>query len=146
MSTRYDPDVGAKVEESDFFDGIEPSYVDETDEQKEARLSHEAYREAAKTFLAVMLAAVDFLRKSKSDEIRFRTDLISYIFAHPDVAGLSMEELGAKHDRTRGAVSVQILNFERKYNVPEILSQKLRETRAIYHQRRKQKCKTITTN
>jgi hypothetical protein len=102
-------------------------------------VTHE-YREAAKRFIASMIGCVQFLRDARdASELLMRLDIVSAIFVHPSVSGMSWDEIGKKHNRTRAAISAQVLNFQRANHLPPTLGQKSVAARISYSQTRKNK-------
>jgi hypothetical protein len=52
---------------------------------------------------------------------------------------MSWDEIGKKHNRTRAAISAQVLNFQRANHLPPTLGQKSVAARISYSQTRKNK-------
>jgi hypothetical protein len=131
MRSYYDPEAGAEVEETDFLASIEESETARND-----------YREASQRMIAFMFDAVSFIRDSKSaTEMRFRIDLLGYFLGLPQLAALSEDDIGLRHDKTRAAVSNELLKFQRRNQVngvfQELFAQKKSQSRKAYHQTRK---------
>jgi hypothetical protein len=127
MRSYYDPEAGAEVEETDFLDSIE-----------ESEQTKNEYREASQKMLSVIIGAINFVRNSRtSTEMRFRVDLMGYIFGLPGLAGLSEEAVGLLHKKTRASVSHEILEFQRRNGLQELFAQKKAASRKAYHQTRK---------
>jgi hypothetical protein len=127
MRTFYDPEAGTEVEESDFLDSIEASEV-----------ARNEYREASQKMLSVIIGAINFVRNSRtSTEMRYRVDIMGYIFGLPGLAGLSEEAVGMLHGKTRASVSHEILEFQRRNGLQELFAQKKAASRKAYHKTRK---------
>lgn len=98
------------------------------------------YREAAKRFIATTIGCIQFLRDARdSAELLMRLDIISAIFVHPSLREMSWDDIGKKHNRTRAAISAQVLNFQRANHLPPTLGQKSIAARTSYSQTRKSK-------
>jgi hypothetical protein len=127
MRSYYDPEAGAELEETDFLDSIE-----------ESEQTKNEYREASQKMLSVIIGAIDFVRGSRSaTEMRFRIDLLGYIFGLPELAGLSEDAVGLRHNKTRAAVSNEIVKFQRRNGLQELFAQKKAASRKAYHTTRK---------
>jgi hypothetical protein len=131
MRTFYDPEAGTEVEESDFLDSIEASET-----------ARNEYREASQRMLVFMFDAVNFIRDAKSaTEMRFRIDLLGYFLGLPQLAAMSEDDIGLRYDKSRAAVSNELLKFQRRNQVngvfQELLAQKKSSSRKAYHKTRK---------
>jgi hypothetical protein len=127
MRSYYDPEAGTEIEESDFLDEIEASEA-----------TRNEYREASQKMLSVILGAITFIRDSRTaTELRFRIDLLGYIFGLPELANLSEDAVGLRHNKTRAAVSHEILKFQRRNGLQELFAQKKSSSRKAYHKTRK---------
>jgi hypothetical protein len=127
MRRHFDPEAGGTVEEHDFIDDIEAS-----------ESARNEYREASQKMLSVIVGAINFVRDSRNPmEMRFRVDLLGYIFGLPELAGLSEDAVGLRHNKTRAAVSHEILKFQRRNGLQELFAQKKSSSRKAYHETRK---------
>ena len=118
-------------------------HEDETIEKAMERIERESYQEAARSFLAVILSTIDFLRHG-GKSLQFRLDIVSHTFLHPDVRAMSLDEIGRNHGKTRAAASAMALKLQRSISLPETFSQKTTASRKAYHEKRKKeirKCK-----
>ena len=136
MRTFYDPEAGAEVEETDFLASIE-----------ESEQTKNEYREASQRMLVFMFDAINFIRDSKSaTEMRFRVDLFGYFLGLPQLAALSEDDIGLRYDKTRAAVSNELLKFQRRNQVngvfQELFAQKKTQSRKAYQQTRKKQLVT----
>jgi len=127
MRSYYDEAVNGTIEEADFLDTIE---APET--------AVNEYREASQRMLSVIIGVVNFVRNSRTTtEMRYRIDLMGYIFGLPGLAELSEEAVGLLHKKTRASVSHEILEFQRRNGLQELFAQKKATSRKAYHQTRK---------
>lgn len=118
-------DYNSASEFSHPEDEIEP--INETNE----------YREAAQKFLGIVVGCIQFLRDARSPgEAAMRLDIVSIVFNHPAVSSFSLADVGRKHNKTRAAISAQILNFQRANGLPPTLAQKSTKSRTSYSQTR----------
>jgi hypothetical protein len=132
MRSYYDPEAGTEIEESDFLDEIEASEA-----------TRNEYREASQKMLSVIIGAINFVRNSRSaTEMRYRVDIMGYIFGLPGLAGLSEESIGLLHGKTRASVSHEIVEFQRRNGLQELFVQKKAASRKAYHQTRKKQLVT----
>ena len=103
----------------------------------EPEVDENLYREAAYKFLAQMIGCIQFLREARSDkELMMRLDIVSFIFQHPATRDFSLAKLGRIHNKTRAAISAQVLNYQRANGLPPGLAQKAAETRSAYSKSR----------
>lgn len=110
-------------------------------EEQEAE-SDNLYREAAIKFRSITIGAIQFLRNASSgQELLMRLDVLSYVFHHPSVRDHSLTALGKRHNKTRAAISAEILNFQRANFLGPTLAQKSTESRQSYTQARRSKLK-----
>ena len=143
MRVYFDAATGAMVEDSKPAFDEEPDYADETPEQHDKRIEHEAYREAATRLLPILWACIGFVRDARSSaDCRFRIDLMGYVFGSPELSQLSEDVLGIRHNKTRAAVSAEIIKFQRQNQLVELLAQKRAPSRKAYHKTRKNKLAT----
>jgi hypothetical protein len=143
MRVYFDAASGSMVEDSSPVLDEEPDYADETPDQHDKRIEHEAYREAASRLLPILWACIGFVRDARnSADCRFRIDLMGYIFGSPELSQLSEDVLGIRHNKTRAAVSAEIIKFQRQNQLTELLAQKRVESRKSYHRTRKEKLAT----
>ena len=123
----------------------EDLHEDETPENMATRLSHEAYREASERLLPIILGTLQFVMDGgrSLEDVRFRLAVAGHYFQHPVYANKSMAEICASFNKTRAAGSAAALKFQRGNHLPELLGQKSQETRAGYHNKRRETiCKT----
>jgi len=66
-------------------------------------------------------------------------DLLGYIFGLPELAGMSEDAVGLRHNKTRAAVSHEIIKFQRRNGLQELFAQKKSSSRKAYHETRKSK-------
>ncbi len=117
----------------------------ESDEDMSVRVEREAYIEASHRLLPVILGTLNYvLEGSRPNDILFRLAVVSHYFGHPAYAGKSMAEICEAFGKTRAAGSHASLKFQRSNHLPELIGQKAQETRACYHDRRRETvlCKT----
>jgi hypothetical protein len=116
----FDEEVGATIDAAEF-----PAEIDAAEQEN-------LYREACLKALGVLVGVIDFIRNGRSDEMPYRAELAAYVFGHPALAGASLDELGMRYDKSRAAISAQILRLQRANKLPENLVQKNRGSRAGY--------------
>jgi hypothetical protein len=117
----------------------EDLHEDETPEDMAARLEREAYCEASRKLLPIILGTLNYILEGKrSDDILFRLAIVSQYFGHPVYAGKSMADICTSFNKTRAAGSHAILKFQRSNHLPELIGQKQHAARATYHDRRKE--------
>lgn len=135
----YDP-ADSAIDDSLRGELYADFHEDETPEDMEDRLSREAYREAAERLLPIILGTLQFIMDGgrSLDDVRFRLAVAGHYFQHPIYASKSMAEICESFGKTRAAGSAAALKFQRGNHLPELLGQKSKETRAGYHNKRRE--------
>jgi hypothetical protein len=131
---------------ADSFPNLDPQYLEQHQAAKrwkpEDILEPEPndanlYREVSIKFMAKMIGALEFLKKSKDTaEQNMRLDILAAIFSlrpHNDDA---FSDIASKHNRTRAAVSAQAQSFLRANDLPPIFGQKSKAASAAYSRKR----------
>jgi hypothetical protein len=111
--------------------------VDLTEDLVDSEDQENIYREASWKFLGQIIGCIQFLRDARSDkELMMRIDIVSLVFNHPAVRECSLAEIGRKHNKTRAAISAQVLNYQRANGLPPSLAQKSAGSRCSYSKSR----------
>jgi len=127
---------------SDIADSPLASELDLPEDKIEPEVAENLYREAAQRFIGQIMGCIQFLRDARSDrELMMRVDIVSLVFGHPAVRECSLSEMGKKHNKTRAAISAQVLNYQRANNLPPTLAQKSTGSRRSYSRSRVSKLK-----
>jgi hypothetical protein len=122
---------------SDIADSSLASELDRPEDKIEPEDAENLYREAAFKFLGQILGCIQFLREARSDrELMMRVDIVSLIFGHPAVRNLSLTEIASRHNKTRAAISAQVVNYQRANGLTPCLAQKSTEARTSYSKAR----------
>jgi len=122
----------------DAADSYLASHDDLRDELYDESQSPNHYREAAQKALAVLWGAIGFIRERPRQAV-FLLDILAHTVAHPAMAGVTLDEIGYRHGRTRAAASAASLKLQRSINLPETFAQKSKATRRGYSRARQNK-------
>jgi hypothetical protein len=116
----------------------EALYNGREDELSIEQIEHEAYREAAEKLLPVLWGVLDFVRQG-GRSTAFRLEVASYVFAHPVFRGMTLDEIGRRHGKTRAAASAAAKKLQRENHLAETLGQKSKHSCRAYSEARKAK-------